>query len=152
MVTPSKVHWMESRLLLGPSLPVSLFLLFSIREDKNHTQKKKKKTLWSPSTFLIPFLTWTPYSQDLKFLKLSPLEKAPQEQKLQVGRLYCIIVKCRDLGKMRCSHGKRQPGWTGSRGAVRRGKHRLLNSESLKAVFQKWTENYFHTWILYSNY
>ena len=46
MVTQSKVHWMESRLLLGPSLPVSLFLLFFIREDKNHTHKKgKKKTL-----------------------------------------------------------------------------------------------------------
>ena len=43
MVTQSKVHWMESRLLLGPSLPVSLFLLFFIREDKNHTHKKGKK-------------------------------------------------------------------------------------------------------------
>ena len=113
---------------------------------------KKKKTLWSSSTFPIPLLTCTPYSQGLKFLKLSPLEKAPQEQKLQVGRLYCISkVRCRDLSKTRCTHGKPQPGWTGKGGAVRRGKHRLLNTESLEAVFQKVTENYFHTWILYSN-
>ena len=79
---------------------------YIIIDNQNSFQKiiRKKKTpliiihFPNSTSHLYPLLTRS------QFLKLSPLEKVPQEQKLQVGRLSCISrVKCTDLSKTRCT-------------------------------------------------